>query len=294
MRGAWRIQKRAAARVSLFVTLVASCMALNGCGWWNKEGVIYESPGGSVVLEQLPTRGTTGMYRPNIKSIQTSHPVRLDPATLALALRGVHLREGTPATMKPQRVFSDEEVAFLAPQLSTALSQAAADQRVRFHIVPPAAVGSGATEGTLYVDEPLLHLTLREYRHRDLEERQLGFVPESARHPEAERKSQGLFGADGSATLAINYTLLIPSSLPEPSPAPALTEPRSRTPPAAPAPPSPEELQALKEHVIKKDMENEALKEEIRALQRKLADQDAASNKLKKRKDRKEQPKGRP
>lgn len=51
-----------------------------------------------------------------------------------------------------------------------------------------------------------------------------------------------------------------------------------------------DELRALKEHVVKKDMENEALKDDFRALRQKLADQEAELNKLKKRKGKKDRP----
>jgi hypothetical protein len=284
--------------------IIAVCAIVGGCAWWNKDGVIFESPGGSVFLEPVPTRGATAMYRPAIKSIQTSHPVRLDPETLAQALRGVQVRDRvSPAQVsKAERVFSDEEVAFLAPQLSAALSQATSDQRVRFRVVPPATAGSGATEGTLHVDGPLLHLTVTEYRHADLDKREIAFVPESARHPEAERKSQGLFGAGSSATLAIAYNLLSQPSASELTPAPAAPEKAAQVPPAPVSPPRPplgdslnqEELRALKDHILKKDMENEALKEEVKALRQKLAEQEAELKKAKKRKGKKDQPQGKP
>lgn len=301
---------------------MALCLLAGGCAWVRGGDTIDESYRGSVFLERVPERGSTAMYRPTIKSIEATHPISLNPAVVARLLRGVQVQTKagasptSPASRpKTVRLFSDEEIEFLAPLLSTALARATPDQRVGFSVVRPAAQGAGATEGTLYADRPLLHLTLTRVRQGsdepagiDLDRRVLSFVPDAARRPDGHADSSGLFGGRERATLAVDYDMLMKLPGAEPAAGPAPASPRANTdetpeparpasvPSAGPAKPAAEdarvldELRALKEHVVKKDMENEALKDDLRALRKQLADQEAELNKLKKRKGKKERP----
>ncbi len=302
--------------------IVVLCLSTGGCAWLRGGDTIDESYRGSVFLERVPERGSTAMYRPAIKSIEATHPISLNPAVVARLLRGVQVQTKagasptSPASRpKAVRLFSDEEIEFLAPLLSTALARATPDQRVGFSVVRPAAQGAGATEGTLYADRPLLHLTLTRVRQGsdepagiDLDRRVLSFVPDAARRPDGHADSSGLFGGRERATLAVDYDMLMKLPGAEPAAGPAPASPRANTdetpeparpasvPSAGPAKPAAEdarvldELRALKEHVVKKDMENEALKDDLRALRKQLADQEAELNKLKKRKGKKERP----
>lgn len=264
------------------------------------------------------------MYRPAIKSIEATHPISLHPTVMARLLRGVQVRTKagvplTPSASPPKavRLFSDEDVEFLAPLLSTALARATPDQRAGFSVVRPAAQGAGTTEGTLYADHPLLHLTLtrlpkgsNEPGGIDLDQLVLAFVPEAAMRPDTHAEGSGLFGRTERATLAVDYEMLTKLPGSEPAAGPASGAPRAKTDAvpepsapassAGPAKPAAEEsrvlddLRALKEHAVKKDMENEALKDDLRALRQKLADQEAELNKLKKRKGKKDRPAGQP
>jgi hypothetical protein len=296
-------------RQAVWMTIAVASLILGGCSWISQTDVIHESPGSTVSLEAVPVRGSTAMYRSPTHVFHASHPILLDPAVLERVLRGVQIgdRPSAASPAKTGQAFSDEEIATLAPYLSTALSRATPDQQVRFRTVPPAAIGSGATEGALYVEGPLLHLTLTDYRQADLDKLTVSFRPESARHPEAERTHMGIFGGTDAAGVAIDYGLLAKRPVSPSEPAPKTEEPATagRTsflplPPARPPQPppetasTPEGLRALKEHALKKDMENEALKETIQSLQRKLADYEAELNQLKTQKNTQSPSQGRP
>jgi hypothetical protein len=282
--------------------------------------MIHESQKGAVYLERIPDR-----------KFQAAHPIKLEPSLLARVLRGVHVQDekGTIQTLfaaQPKAVpaFSEEEVAFLASLIATALTQAAPDQRVGFrvsHLVSPSysqTVGAGVgssepplslsqletTSGTIYAHGLSLHLTLTQYRHRPqrpdtisspnryypdptgLNRRDVTFVPEAARRPDTYRQSSLLADPD-LTTLVIDYELL--AKLPAQGPAlPASTAARSpvaspsdAAAPAEQAAPTAEELQSVKELIIKKDMELEALKEELRSLRRQLTEQEAEPQKSK-------------
>ena len=62
------------------------------------------------------------------------------------------------------RVFSDEDVRYLAPLLAQALSQAQPEYVVAFRLSSSAGSGSEPTAGTLYVRDERLYLTLRRTR----------------------------------------------------------------------------------------------------------------------------------
>lgn len=257
------------------------------------------------------------------RSFQAAHPITLEPAIITRVLGGVLIQEqqrllqtllaGEP---KPDRVFSDEDIAFLTPLIATVLSRATFDRRVRFRVIHRTASGTESTEGTLLVYGRSVHLTLTHYRYnlvrpdtdskprRHLPDptgfsgRHVLFMPAAALRPEV-YQPPALLDAPPSTTLVIDYGLLnkLPSAHQESaSAAPSQPEKTAGSdgPPQTSAPADrvttrspelevarPEELRAIKDLVIKKDMELEALKEELRILRRKLAEQEAELRALK-------------
>jgi len=166
------------------------------------------------------------------------------------------------------------------------------------------------TSGTVYANGLSLYLTLTQFRHvperadtinmanrrlpdpTGLDRYHVLFVPEMARRPDSYRQSW-LMGEPTLTTLIIDYDLLAklpatqlepglvpPTARPEAKPLPTEdTQPspsvqRSRVEPAEREASSSEDLQSMKELVIKKDMELEALKEEMRSLRRLLTEQE--------------------
>ncbi len=161
------------------------------------------------------------------------------------------------------------------------------------------------TAGTLFAHGLSLHLTLTQYRQRaervdtinmanrrladpsGLSQRTVLFLPEAARRDDSYRTAHA-----EDTTLVIDYALLtkLPQAEGEPAPAAVLTgKPAASARPPAPAtrpveaqPPSAatsdphdDELRAIKDLIIKKDMELEELKKQLREIRQQLADRDA-------------------
>ncbi|MDQ6734197.1 MAG: hypothetical protein M3Z35_08810 [Nitrospirota bacterium] len=319
-------------------TIIISVMALMSCATTPRPDVIlHEGPEGGVYLERIAAR-----------TIQAAQPIKLDRGLIARVLTGIQIGEPKNAintlfigNAKPERVFSDEDTAFLAPLISSAFSQATAEQQVRFrvvHFVSPiahapgggAGIGSSTpqtggpqketTVGTLYAHGLSLHFTLSEYRHRvvkpdvisgpnryyadptGLREREVQFAPQSALRPDSYKQSDG-------NTLVIDYETLAKrpqGEIVSPAPAATAVSPSALVPketlaqtenrPTLPPPTTFEhaqsvrtpagetdEVQPLKDLVVKKDMELEILKKELRTLRRQLSERDAHLEGLRKK-----------
>ncbi len=279
--------------------------------------ILYEGPRGTVLLEQVPERGSTAAFRPT-SGLNAAHPVFLEPPLLVAVLRGIQIqpapRPNLPpvASETPRPVFTDEEAAFLAPLLSTALLKASPSEYVIFqlHQAPlgfqagrigapdngsstpvTSSVRPESTSGALYVYGRSLHVTLTAYRHATDQpalvhaaERRLAdpaglagstvsFTPRLALRPDLYRQSVLPLPSD-LPSLVIDYHGLArmapdssPPTRPEPPPAAAPALPSSETPPPASAVfQESDELRELKDLVIKKDLELERLREELRRL----------------------------
>ena len=293
--------------------------------------ILHEGPEGGVYLERLSDR-----------NVRATQPIKMDHRLITRILNGIQVGEPKTAAQtlfannaKPEWVFSDEETALLAPLISSALSQATADQQIRFrvvHLVRPIVhhCGGGAdicastpqdgslqnetTAGTLYAYGLSLHVTLDEYRHRavkpdvisgpnryypdpnGLSEREIQFVPQSALRPDSYKHIEGNTLVIDYGTLAKRPQAERAKSVPAPAaaaptsaPASALTEASAQAedrpvislstssePIKSGRKPAGEndEVQSLKDLVIKKDLELETLKRELRSLQRQLSERD--------------------
>jgi len=308
-------------------TIIIGVMTLISCASIPRPDVIlHDGPEGGVYLERIADR-----------SILAAHPIKLDRRLIARVLNGIQIGEPKNAintlfigNAKPERVFSDEDTAFLAPLISSALSQATAEQQVRFRVVHLAspiahAPGGGAgigsstpqtgglqketTAGTVYAYGRSMHVTVDEYRHRavkpdvisgpnryypdpsGLKEREVQFVPQSALRPDSYKQSDGktlvidydTLAKQPQAELAAPGTAASPSAS-APKETFAQTENRPTLPPLVPSEPSQpgrmtagenDEVQPLKDLVIKKDLELETLKKELRSLRQQLSERDA-------------------
>jgi len=321
-------------------TIIIGVMALTRCASTPRPDVIlHEGSEGGVYLERIADR-----------SILAAHPIKLDRGLIARVLNGIQIGEPKNAintlfigSTKPERVFSDEDTAFLAPLISSALSQATAEQQVRFrvvHLVSPianapgggAGIGSSTpqtggpqketTEGTLYAYGLSLHFVLGEYRHRvvkpdvisgpnryypdptGLKEREVQFVPQFAVRPDSYKQSDGNTLVIDYDTLAkrpqaeLGNSMAVPAAASTSAPsststeAPGHAEDRPIMPPTGSSEPiksgtrsvgENDEVQPLKDLVIKKDLELESLKRELRSLRRQLSERDAQLDALRKK-----------
>ena len=105
-----------------------------GCRLYYRSRVdllVRQSAQGKVYLDRLPDR-----------QFQASHPIRLDQALIARSLQGMIIREESgllrtlTSSQKPTvPVFSETEIAFLAPGIAEGLKKAASDQQVGFRLM---------------------------------------------------------------------------------------------------------------------------------------------------------------
>ncbi|MGQ0696397.1 MAG: hypothetical protein ACT4OL_12620 [Nitrospiraceae bacterium] len=245
------------------------------------------------------------------RSYVAAHPIKLDETTVASILRGVHTEEKLGFTLllgkalksyesSNRPAFSEDDIALLTPYLTAALARATPNQRVGFRLYYPADIPTRSrkgsvetTEGQLFAQGQSLHFTLTLYRYMsgkpgiaekvDKEPRPLPdsdglrdfdvkFLPESALRQENYERS-GWFDKSDDRTLVIDYQLLAKLLATPPEPAHTATPPAAK--PVQPASTMPEPSR-------KSDPELQALKEEMKALQKKMDEQSAELQKLKK------------
>lgn len=223
------------------------------------------------------------------------------------------LQEMLAGSSSATPVFSEEQVQFLAPRIATALTTATAGEAVAFLVTSPrpdtSRVESAVTEttaGSLYTYGLSLYVTLSQYRytpgqpnadgsaHRRLPDssglsnRTLHFTPSAAQRPEGFYQPTG--GASTDRVLAIDYQLLqntvISGAVTEQS---APLAERTAAPAREPLPGTrvsgalsqttetvaqrDEEIRALKDLVIKKDLELESLRKELQSIRKQLDSQ---------------------
>jgi hypothetical protein len=125
----------------------------------NAAQPVYQDDNTRVVLEPDPSV-TSGA--------QNNHPFTLEPAQIALLLKGVGV-EREPGLLKslvygPTRdpAFSEAEISALAPYLKEALGRASPKERVSFVIKD--AGSQAVTSGKLWVRGKGLHFVLDRYR----------------------------------------------------------------------------------------------------------------------------------
>ena len=263
------------------------------------DTVVHETPRGSVYLERIPER-----------SLKAAHPLVIEEGVIARTLSGVRVTERKTAlqtafSKQPPttRAFSEDDISFLTPFLTTALRQAATDQQVGFHVYSypsdlsyssrsGAGVGSSdpqltnsslleTTSGHLWAQDRWLYLTVSEYKKRPEQadtinmanrrlpdasgqaDKELVFEPNEALKP---NEKAGLFGSSSDTVFIIDYQRL--ARMPAAGP-PAVTAPGKR-PSDASAPPDAKEqdIKQIKEDMKKKDAEIENLKKEMEDIRR--------------------------
>jgi hypothetical protein len=309
---------------------------VGGCTSPHPDLTIHESPQGAVYLERISD-----------SQLEASHPITLDPSLIAGVLDGIFVSDANSTMDRifanaPQsaRAFSDDDTAYLAPLISTALAKASSVQRVQFRVVRlasplwrPSGGGAGVgssgpsktgsqpetTAGSIYAFGRSLHVTLTQYRHRDtrpdtiggpnryfpdptgLDGRQVLFAPEAALRPDTYRRP----GEAPETTLVIDYEALerqgrvgavareTPSAAAsnrseafrddDRKSASSLSETTEAARSSARPPASTADADMLKDLIVKKDMELESLKNEVKELRRQLDERDVQLDSLRKK-----------
>jgi hypothetical protein len=284
--------------------LLLSCLSLMivGCAGSRPAVPIHEAPLGAVFLETVSD-----------KSFQASHPIKLSETTVADVLRGVHTKEKTglllllgkalkSTNLNDIRTFSEDDIAFLTPHITSALAQATPNQRVGFRIhstpgfsqQPKVDQNRETTSGYLFADGLSLHFTLAQYRYYPgkkssasqkeprplpdtdgLRDREVTFLPEAAVRPDVYDRSSWI-GKSEDRSLAIDYQLLA-RVLAAPPPSAPVTQPA----PVVTAPPPPQTIPTQTPPVVKQDTELQAFKDEMKALRKKVDEQEAELQRLK-------------
>lgn len=297
-------------RFSLAALASAVCLLVSACATSHKtvDTVFADGPRGAVSLQSVEDSW-----------FKTAHPVFVSPVVLTHVLRGVQVQVLPNDTTTAMRVFSDEDTGFLSPLMSTALSKAMNGQLVGFRILRGTDAGSETTGGVLYVQGRLLHLALTHYRAsmgkgdagakldrqsrnpRGLAPSQISFVPETARRSSLNEQPD-LLNPPPLATLVIDYGLLA-TGVETSSSAPGQSQPLYSDSPTAVSQDTPssmksangaiisqeaqatqdEEMRAVKALVMNQAAELDALKEDMHAMQRRLAELEAEAEKTKKR-----------
>ena len=286
-----------------FQLFVVGCLTAItvGCAASRPATPVHEAALGKVFLEQVSN-----------KSFQASHPIKLSETTIADILRGVHTKEKSglllllgkalkSTNLNDIRTFSEDDIAYLAPHIATALAQATPNQQVGFHVYsapeisqqPKINQNRETTSGYLFADGLSLHFALTQYRYRPgkksassqkeprplpdtdgLRDREVTFLPEAAVRPDVYDRSSWI-GKSEDRSLAIDYQLLTkvlttqPSSTAQPHrvPSPATAASPSNAGHATPA--------------GNGDADIQTFKEELKALQKKVDEQSAELQRLK-------------
>jgi len=177
-----------------FIGLAALGLIATGCANGSK---IAQSSKGSVYLDEVPDW-----------SFEASHPAVIDQITMAKVLRGLYTdsTQGGSSQLsagggKPMRIFSDEDVDFLTPLLTHALSKAKPEQLVSFRTSSSAGSGSDPAAGTIYLVKGALHVTIAQGRPVT------GFMPEGVARIE-QAPAYAAAGGKGSMAAVIDYQAL--------------------------------------------------------------------------------------
>ena len=290
--------------------LALLCLLCSACITTPPTGrTLFEDARGAVSLQPVADRSFQASHPVSLEPsllAQVLSGVRIQERQRALQA----VLSGSSSTLP---VFAANEIQFLVPLLASALATAAPDQTVGFLITTRRPGGSllessttETTAGSLYAYGSSLYFSLSQYRsapartntesiaHRrlpdtsGLADHTLLFTPGFAQRSDHFHRP-----ADSASTdkfLAIDYHLLQQASTSatapkQAAPGPEQTiEPQRQDVPIVPPPKSPvniqraidhrdDEVRTLKDLIIKKDFELDALQKELQSIRRQLDDQ---------------------
>src|SRR5574340_689844 len=290
--------------------MVLFCLVSTACSTTPPTGtILFEDARGAVFLQQISDRSFRASHP--ISLVPSLLTRLLSGILIQERQQALQAVLAGPSPTIP--VFSAEEIQFLTPLLAKALATAADNQAVGFSIIARrpghSLLESSTTEtttGSLYASGRSLYFSLSQYRsapartnteniaHRrlpdtsGLSDRVLLFTPRFAQGSDTSHRS-----ASGAATdkfLTIDYQLLqqeLPSAATsvqaEPRPEHVSEPPRQEEPVVLPSKnPSnaqqtleqrDDEVHTLKDLIIKKDLELDALRQELQSIRRQLDDQ---------------------
>lgn len=295
-------------RKSLFL-LATLCLIATACSSTSPSNrVLFEDPRGTVLLQPISNQSIQASHPINLDPALIARVL----SGMQVQERQQTLQEMLAGSASAVPVFSTEEVQFLAPRIAKALATAGTGEAVAFLTTNPRqGIGrlehavTETTTGSLYAYGLSLYVTLSQYRYApaqtntdnlsrrrlpdssNLLSRTLLFTPSAAQRSDNFHQLTG--GAATDRFLAIDYQLL--QQVSPAAQASELTAPHGeratpvREPLAEARPPdaSPHlaeslaqhemEIRALKDLVVKKDLEMEALRKELQSIRKQLDSQ---------------------
>jgi hypothetical protein len=275
---------------------------LSGC----TSAPVRETP---IPATSIHKDGRSAVYLQTVpdKSFRAAHPLKLEEITVEDILRGLHAEKKPSFTLligkalknavpEDARAFSEDDIAALAPHITAALAQATPNQRILFQVrnstmglAAPQKKGAPAmetTEGYLFADGLSINITLTEFGPGKtyvadtkaeprvlpdpigLHDREVKFTPEAAM-----REQSSWMSGNSDYTVSIDYQLMTKLLAAPPQPAPSAT-------PVAGQPAQPTVTTAAP--TAASDAEMQAVKEQLKAMQKKLDEQNAELQELKK------------
>jgi hypothetical protein len=221
------------------------------------------------------------------------------------------------------RATADQQVRFRVVHLVSPITHPSdGDASIGSSTPQTGGLQKETASGALYAYGRSLYVTLDEYRHRavkpdviggpnryypdpsGLKKREVQFVPQSALRPDSYKHSDGNTLVIDYDTLAkhplaeLGNSVTVPSAAATSAPASTSTEARTHAEDQPIMPPSissepikpgrnsvreNDEVRPLKDLVIKKDLEPETLKKELRSLRRQLSERNAQLDALRKK-----------
>ena len=262
-----------------------------------------------VTTVHQDTRSAVFIETLSDKSFRAAHPIKVDEATVANVLRGVHTKPKTEllllvgkalrtSDLGAARTFFEDDIELLTPHLTAALAQAAPNQRIGFRLSYPPSIPTPSRKGEpnvettsayLFADGLSLHVTLTQYRYNPnkteamkkeprplpdpdgLRDREIKFIPEAAVRPDPDGESSWFSGSD-DRTVSIDYQLLTKLLA-----MPAEPQRPAASPAGQPVPPA-----SVTFAPAASDAEMRAFREELKTMQKKLDEQNSQLERLKK------------
>jgi hypothetical protein len=257
--------------------------------------LVHEGAYDVVVLEPLS------------RQIPAQHPVFIDQRVMETILHAIYVQDDERLLQRllsgrtpPTAVFSDEQSAILSRVLVTALARATPQQQVMFRLSHPLDQGAETTQGILYCAEPFLYFTLQQFHRGQFEVptdkpgRQLpdrtGLGPRRLIF-QLPSNADDMTKSFSPTSLIINYIHIQQwlasrdaaggASTGRPSPSPSSAAPETSGPEEKAPAPAVRGTPSLNELIVRKDLEIESLKEELRGLRHTLEVQQGEVNRLK-------------
>ena len=116
-------------------------------------------------------QGTVALRTFSDQEFKASHPKTLKLTMMIQVLQGLRVQEQKTTLAKlltgdlpPVPVFSPDQIIHLAPILTSAFSQATAEEQITFLLTDTSSNERTLTEGKLFIEDSIIYLSMNQYR----------------------------------------------------------------------------------------------------------------------------------